>query len=132
MRRKKVLFVDDDELDLMFVKEALEINDIQVEASFAHDAPSALEKLKSEALPDLIVTDLCMPGMDGAEFTETLKRTEKYRHVPVLMLSTSNALADIRTFYDKYGNAYICKPSSPDGYANVVKAIKDFWVDLVP
>lgn len=130
MKFKTVLFVDDDELDLMFVQEALAQSSLDVQAHYVTDAASAMRHFEEKGVPDLIVTDLSMPGMNGIEFTSMLKAHPTLRQIPVLMLSTSGAMKDIRTFYDAYGNAYICKPDSPAGYSAVIKAMGDFWFDV--
>lgn len=124
---QSILFVEDDATDRMFLKLSLDDSDLDVEASYCEDGLQALQFLKSHEAPDLIVTDLSMPGMDGVELTQTLKMDETFSGIPVLMLSTSNNKSDVRRFYGKAGNAYIRKPDSPEGYERVLSEISRFW-----
>lgn len=125
-----ILFVEDDETDRLFLKLSLDETGLGLNASYCEDGLQALEYLKSNDAPDLIVTDLSMPGMDGLELTQTLKSDEAYSIIPVLMLSTSNSKIDVRRFYSKSGNAYIRKPESPEGYQRVLSEISRFWFEV--
>ena len=127
---QSILFVEDDATDRMFLKLSLDDSNLDVEASYCEDGVQALEYLRSHEPPDLIVTDLSMPGMDGVELPQTLKSDESYCGIPVLMLSTSNNRSDVRRFYGKAGNAYIRKPDSPDGYQMVLTEISRFWFSV--
>jgi len=127
---QSILFVEDDATDRMFLKLSLDDSDLDVDAQYCEDGLKALEFLKSHEAPDLIVTDLSMPGMDGVELTRTLKSDETFSSIPVLMLSTSNSKTDVRRFYSKAGNAYIRKPDSPEGYEQVLGEISRFWFDV--
>lgn len=124
---QSILFVEDDATDRMFLKLSLDDSDLDVEASYCEGGREALEYLRSHKAPDLIVTDLSMPGMDGVELTQALKSDEALSSIPVLMLSTSNNKTDVRRFYGKAGNAYIRKPDSPEGYERVLSEISRFW-----
>ena len=127
---QSILFVEDDATDRMFLKLSLDDSDLDVDAQYCEDGLKALEFLKSHEAPDLIVTDLSMPGMDGVELTRTLKSDETFSSIPVLMLSTSNSKTDVRRFYSKAGNAYIRKQDSPEGYEQVLGEISRFWFNV--
>ncbi len=124
---QSILFVEDDATDRMFLKLSLDDSDLDVDATYCEDGNKALEFLRTHKAPDLIVTDLSMPGMDGVELTQTLKSDDALSGIPVLMLSTSNNKSDVRRFYGKAGNAYIRKPDSPEGYERVLNEISHFW-----
>lgn len=127
---QSILFVEDDATDRMFLKLSLDDSDLDVDAKYCEDGVKALEFLRSNQAPDLIVTDLSMPGMDGVELTRTLKSDDTFSSIPVLMLSTSNHKSDVRRFYGKAGNAYIRKPDSPEGYERVLSEISRFWFSV--
>lgn len=127
---QSILFVEDDATDRMFLQLSLDECNLDVEASYCEGGREALDYLRSHKAPDLIVTDLSMPGMDGVELTQTLKSDEAFSRIPVLMLSTSNNKSDVRRFYGKAGNAYIRKPDSPEGYERVLSEISRFWFNV--
>lgn len=127
---RSIMFVEDDATDRLFLKLSLDESDLDVDATYCCGGAEALERLRSDNAPDLIVTDLSMPGMDGVELTQTLKSDEALSAIPVLMLSTSNNKSDVRRFYSKAGNAYIRKPDSPEGYERVLAEISHFWFSV--
>jgi CheY-like chemotaxis protein len=84
--------------------------------------------------PDLILLDLNLPRRDGREILAEIKKIEDVRIIPVIVLTTSNAEADIVTAYALGASCYLVKP---DGLANLMKLAKslaEFWqqVDVSP
>jgi signal transduction histidine kinase len=78
----------------------------------ASDGLQGLQAARRE-LPNLIVTDLMMPGMDGLELTRTLREGTDTRHIPILMLTARGELDDRVAGIDTGVNAYLAKPFSP-------------------
>ena len=62
------------------------MTEIGVQSVPAADAESALERLE-EADPDVIITDIRLPGMSGVEFTQRVKSSERFANVPVILIS---------------------------------------------
>jgi CheY-like chemotaxis protein len=62
--------------------------------------------------PDLVITDVVMPVMDGLQFTESLRKTAEYCHVPVIVISAKATTDDIRTGIAAGANEYLKKPCS--------------------
>jgi two-component system chemotaxis response regulator CheY len=83
---KKVMFVDDSATALSSTKIATGSMDIEVKQFLS--APEALEEINSGFVPDLIITDLYMPQMDGFEFLEEVRKIGSVKRTPVLMLTT--------------------------------------------
>ncbi|MDQ5897075.1 MAG: hypothetical protein RLZZ592_875 [Pseudomonadota bacterium] len=86
---KKILVVDDSTTMLMSLKNSLEMSGFKVEA--ANDARIALARIKSGLTPDLIISDLNMPHMDGIELVKETRKILKF--TPILMLSTESQKA---------------------------------------
>ena len=86
---------------------------------------------KSSPLPHLILLDLRLPRIDGLEVLRTLKTSETLAHIPVVVLTTSQAEQDILRAYNLNANCYISKPVDLDQFMKVIKTIKEFWLTIV-
>jgi CheY-like chemotaxis protein len=104
--QKKILVIED-EFDIASTIElALEMEDYDVRLS--SNGKEALHILDSEALPDLIVSDVMMPVMDGYEFTKLLRNNPRYDKIPLLL--TSAAKLDLKLIEKKNYQSFIRKP----------------------
>jgi CheY-like chemotaxis protein len=72
-----------------------------------------------------------MPRMDGREVLAELKADDHLRHIPVVVLTTSEAEQDILKSYKLHANCYISKPVDLDQFINVVRSIEDYWLSVV-
>lgn len=88
-------------------------------------------KYADAAHPDLVLLDLNLPLKDGREVLEEIKSDEQLKRIPVIVLTTSSAEADILNTYDNHGNAYITKPVDLDQFVKAIKTIEDFWFEIV-
>nr|WP_298935581.1 response regulator [uncultured Dyadobacter sp.] len=85
-----VLVVDDDEDDQFLIRQAFEDDAKLFSTSFCHRWHRCAGKIKApKRLPDLILLDLNMPKMSGFDVLTHLKGSEEYRHIPVIIFSTS-------------------------------------------
>lgn len=105
--RKEVLIVDDVEVNRIILEEI--IKDMGYSPLLAESGENALEMLK-ERMPQLILTDISMPGMDGYELCKILKSNEKTREIPIIFISAYNASTDIVKGFSIGGEDYITKP----------------------
>jgi two-component system alkaline phosphatase synthesis response regulator PhoP len=110
MAKEKLLVVDDEEDILELIKFNLEREGYQV--SCAATGEAALDLAKSE-IPDLIVLDLMLPGIDGLEVARQLKKEPETREIPIVMLTAKGEEADIVTGLELGADDYITKPFSP-------------------
>lgn len=122
----KILMIDDDEDDVEILANAF----LQSGVNAVHHVKTAmqafmyLEKVEYEFLPKLIITDNFLPGISGIEFLADLKGMDKYKHIPVVVLSTSKSSEEIEE-YQRIGILdYVVKPSSYDEYVKVAENIK--------
>ena len=104
---KKILIVDD-EIDLVeTIKFRLEAAGYDVVT--AYDGQEALKKVRNEK-PDLILLDVMMPSVDGYQVCRMLKFDDKYRDIPIIMLTARGQDKDRATGEEVGADAYIAKP----------------------
>jgi CheY-like chemotaxis protein len=107
----RVLVVDDDPLILEVLRTILDLEDLDV--SCARDGETALQLLADAPVPDVIVCDVMMPGIDGLEVCRRVKDDPRTASVPVILL-TARDRAEDRAAGDAAGcDAYLTKPFSP-------------------
>ena len=78
--------------------------------------------------PDLILLDLNLPKMDGREVLAHIKEDDSLKTIPTVILTTSEAEADIVKSYQLQANCYLSKPVQLEAFETVVKSINDFWL----
>ena len=81
--------------------------------------------------PDLIILDLNIPKVHGTELLALIKRSERLRVVPLIVLSTSDSADDIRKSYELHANCYIIKPVDVGRFFDIVQTIDMFWLKTV-
>jgi CheY-like chemotaxis protein len=81
--------------------------------------------------PSLILLDLNMPRKQGHEALHEIKADARLRQIPVIVLTTSRAQADIFRTYDLGANSFISKPTTFDGMLDMVKSLAAYWFKLV-
>lgn len=135
MKNVNILLVEDNEGDILLTVEALEEGRIANIISVARDGQEALEKLEVSfqkgQLPDLILLDINLPKLNGHEVLEQLKQNEHFKHVPVIILSTSSSEMDILKSYKNHANCFITKPVEIDEFVKAIESIEDFWFSIV-
>ena len=74
--------------------------------------------------------DLNLPKMDGREVLAHIKADDSLKTIPTVILTTSEAEADIVGSYQLQANCYLSKPVQLDAFENLVKSINDFWLTM--
>jgi two-component system phosphate regulon response regulator PhoB len=110
MANEKILIVDDEEDVLELVRYNLDKNGYKVET--AATGEQALAKARAK-LPDLIILDLMLPGIDGLDVCKKLKNDTKTQNIPVIMLTAKGEETDIVTGLELGADDYVTKPFSP-------------------
>jgi two-component system, OmpR family, alkaline phosphatase synthesis response regulator PhoP len=119
MKPKKILVVDD-EVDLVeTVRFPLEMEGFDVLVSY--NGEDALNQARKES-PDLIILDLMLPKLDGYKVCRLLKFDERYKHIPILMLTAKAQEKDKTLGMETGANEYITKPFEMDYLMEKVKA----------
>jgi CheY-like chemotaxis protein len=135
MKNVNILLVEDNEGDILLTVEALEEGRIANVINVARDGQEALDKLEVSyhkgQLPDLILLDINLPKLNGHEVLEQLKKNEHFKHVPVIILSTSSSEMDILKSYKNHANCFITKPVEIDEFVKAIESIEDFWFSIV-
>jgi two-component system, chemotaxis family, response regulator Rcp1 len=133
----EILLVEDNAADVRLTEEALKEGKVRNNLHVARDGMEALEFLRREGKhakatrPDLILLDLNLPRRDGREVLADIKNDPDLRLIPVVVLTTSSAEADILKSYKLHANCYITKPVDLEQFVSVVKSIDDFWLTVV-
>jgi chemotaxis family two-component system response regulator Rcp1 len=133
----EILLVEDNAADVRLTQEALREGKVRNHLTVARDGVEALEILRGRGgadrgiRPDLILLDLNLPRKDGREVLASLKADPALRHIPVVVLTTSDAEADVLESYQLHANCYITKPVDLEQFVEVVRSIDDFWLTIV-
>lgn len=137
MKIAHILLVEDNEGDILLTTEALAESRINNRLSVVRDGAAAIDFLQNTArqnkqeLPDLILLDVNLPKRNGHEVLSFIKNDESFKHIPVIILTTSSSEKDILTSYNNYANSYITKPIDVDNFLKVVISIENFWISIV-
>jgi two-component system, chemotaxis family, response regulator Rcp1 len=133
----QILLVEDNPGDVRLTREALKEAKFRNKVQVVGDGVEALAYLRQQGeysgamRPHLIMLDLNLPRMDGREVLAAIKKDADLRRIPVVVLSSSEAETDIARAYELHANAYVTKPVDIDHFLQVVKAIEEFWVEIV-
>jgi chemotaxis family two-component system response regulator Rcp1 len=130
----EILLVEDNPADARLTREVFEGGRLTTHLNVVSDGEEALAFLRREApytespRPKLVLLDLNLPRKDGREVLQELKSDPALARIPVIVLTTSAAEADILHSYDLQANCFITKPLDLDEFFDVVRAIEDFWL----
>jgi CheY-like chemotaxis protein len=132
-----VLLVEDSPGDVRLTQEALRDAKRAIRLHVACDGVEAMAFLRRVGVhagaprPDLILLDLNLPKMDGREVLAQIKADDSLKTIPTIILTTSQAEADIVTSYQLQANCYLSKPVQLDAFETLVRSINDFWMTKV-
>jgi two-component system, chemotaxis family, response regulator Rcp1 len=135
--QRVVLLVEDSPGDVRLTQEAFRDAGKSIDLRVAADGVEAMAFLKHQGVhadaprPDFILLDLNLPRMDGREVLTHIKEDEDLKTIPTVILTTSDAEADILTSYQLQANCYVSKPVQLEEFEGLVKTINDFWLTKV-
>ncbi|MCC8242681.1 response regulator [Saccharothrix luteola] len=130
-----VLLVEDDLGDALVVAEALAGSPVRLHT--VRDGDEALAFLLRAGdhgdapRPGLVLLDLDLPRLDGREILAQVKASEALRSIPVVVLTSSQAEADVTASYSAHANAYVAKPLDAEGLAAVMRQVTEFFGTVV-
>ena len=130
----EILLIEDSPGDIRLTREAFRDAAQPVNLHVANDGVEAIAFLRREGdhahapRPDFILLDLNLPKMDGREVLALIKQDQELKTIPTIILTTSEADADVLRSYQLQANAFLTKPVQVDAFENLVKSITDFWL----
>ena len=133
----QILLVEDSPSDAELTRAALKEAKVSNQVSHVEDGVEALEFVRRQGKyaqaprPDLILLDLNLPRKDGREVLEELKAEPDLQLIPVVVLTTSQAEADVLRSYQLHANCYVTKPVNFERFLEVVQSIERFWLTVV-
>jgi two-component system, chemotaxis family, response regulator Rcp1 len=125
--------IDDSPSDMRLFKEVLRDWETPHCFSWVEDGIEGLEFLHRSGnyagapKPDLIVLDINMPRLNGFDFLRSMRSDPELPHIPVIVLSCSNATLDVSRAYELSANCFIRKPTDLDSFSTVMAQIERFW-----
>ena len=132
-----ILLVEDNEGDILLTTEALKDARIGNSISITRDGWEAIQYLEKEdgysqaITPDLILLDINLPKLNGQEVLKRIKTNDRFKHIPVIVLTTSSAAQDITSSYQNHANSYITKPVEAEDFMQIILSIEKFWINIV-
>lgn len=133
----EILLVEDSPADVLIAREALIEAKLLNTIHVAEDGVDAMDflhkrgKFTSVPTPDLILLDLNLPRKNGREVLAEIKADENFKHIPVVVLTTSSAEEDILKSYNLHANCYVVKPVEFESFVKAVQSIQHFWFSVV-
>ncbi|MCU7924183.1 MAG: response regulator [Candidatus Thiodiazotropha sp. (ex Dulcina madagascariensis)] len=134
-----ILLIEDNRMDVELTLDAFRQARLANRVEVAASGQQALDYLfgmdqyadrGKHPIPDLILLDLKMPGIDGFEVLKRLKSKPPLKRIPVTILTSSREQGDRALSYDIGANSYLVKPVSFAGFVDVVRQIGDYWLTL--
>ena len=131
---RPILIVEDNAMDLDFLLQALEENNVLNPLHICQDGEQALQFIDKHPtthdpdLPVLVLMDLNLPRLDGAEVVRLARQNSIWKQIPFILLSTSHQDHDISRAYELGVNSYVVKPLDFGAFVTVIKHIKRYWL----
>jgi two-component system response regulator len=133
-----ILIVEDNEDDYEATERSFRRARFINPISWCRNGQDALDFLRREGayagrpeiVADLILLDLNMPGLDGRGVLQILKSDERFKSIPVVVLTTSSDSKDVEKCYELGASTYIQKPVDFQGLAEAVRTMKDYWFGI--
>jgi CheY-like chemotaxis protein len=131
-----ILLLEDSPDDLFFLQRALDQRAIGHVLRVVMDGEEGMAYLRAEGqyadrqafpIPDIILTDLKMPKIDGFEFLEWLRDQAEFCIIPTIVLSSSDIEPDVKRAYQLGANAFVRKPAELEELSNIIQTVCEFW-----
>ena len=135
-----ILMADDDDGDRRLAMKALQKHRLINHVYEVEDGAELLDYLNRKGefsdstrfpFPDLVLLDLNMPKKSGLEALKEIRESQKFKELPIVILTTSESEEDIYKGYDLGVNSYITKPVTFQGLSDALTQMSDYWFAVV-
>ncbi|MFT5357369.1 MAG: chemotaxis family two-component system response regulator Rcp1 [Polyangiales bacterium] len=136
-RAVEILLVEDNPGDVVLTKKAFSSSRLLNRLHGVNDGEAALQFLRRQppyedaVRPDLVLLDINLPKVSGAEVLHSLKADPELLAIPVVMLTSSTQESDVRRSYDDHVNSCITKPPTFDALTDIIKSLESYWFVVV-
>jgi chemotaxis family two-component system response regulator Rcp1 len=134
--KQRILLVEDNPADADLTQVAFEAIGTPAEIDVLPNGEDAINYLsrhgayRDAAVPQLVLLDLNLPRVGGFEVLASIKSLEATRHIPVVVLTSSESTEDIIRSYRLGANCYLTKPFGVGAYREMAKRLYEFWLEL--
>lgn len=127
-KKLNILLIEDNSIEIMKMKRTISVLKLEHTINEAKNVDEALAFLEDRSrIPDIILLDLNMPKISGIEFLSILKNDENLKHIPTIILTTSNNHKDVIECYTIGISGYILKPLKYEDYVKKIEATLAYW-----
>jgi chemotaxis family two-component system response regulator Rcp1 len=132
-----ILLIEDNPADVRLARESMKQSGIPYFLKVAGNGEEAMSYLLSRdsdagsERSDIILLDLNLPGKGGIEILKEIKANPDLKHIPVIVLTSSNDERDMESAYAVHANCYVSKPADFDKFSKVIKSIVNYWATVV-
>ena len=128
-----ILLIEDDTDHAELITRIIGEQSIPNEILHFHDGQSALDYLfggnrTGSSDPQLILLDVHLPGSNGIEILKTIKESDEWKTIPVVMLTTSSTQADMIRAYENHANSYVVKPLGCEEFKQLITVLCQYWL----
>jgi len=133
----EILLIEDNPGDVRLISEGLKHSKISNHISIVYDGEEASQFLYKEGrfenapTPDIILLDLNLPKKDGRKLLAEIKEDDILKRIPVVVLTSSNAEADITMAYQLHANSYLQKPLDLSEFMAMIQSFEQYWLTRV-
>ncbi len=137
VRPIEILLVEDNPADVRLTQEVMKEIKVLNRMHVVSDGEEALDFLYQRGAhsgavrPDVVILDLNLPRKNGREVLAEVKADKSLRTIPIVILTVSSAEEDVLRSYELYANCYITKPIDIEQFSKVVRAVEEFWLEIV-
>jgi CheY-like chemotaxis protein len=133
----QILLVEDNPGDVRLTVEALKGAKVANQLHVVGDGEEAIDFLRQRGRhadaprPDIVLLDLNLPRLDGRDVLADIKADADLAKIPIIVLTSSTAEADIQRAYALHANCYISKPVDFTEFISAVRSLEGFWLKIV-
>jgi len=127
-----ILYAEDCEDDFSMFIESVEESGLSLTIHRVNDGQKLVDYFSGEpSLPNLIISDLNMPGKNGFDAVREIRKKSLLVRIPIIIFSNSTSMSDVQQSYDLGVNSFIQKPLSYQEHLKCVKTLLNYWFQIV-